>query len=244
MQYKIKIPNFEGPFDLLLYFIKRDELNIYDIPIARITEEFLNYIQFMKFFDLELAGEFILMASTLMYIKSQMLLPRELPNDDGEIEDPRQQLVQRLIEYKQFKAASKELMALSEESKYIYYRQIFEQDRQIAENANGKKYVNATLFDLINAFRKALTKSDAAPDSHVVNLIPVTLDDKINYLKDKLIYKPRLSFFEITLGESRQNIIITFLAILELLKLQEIFIRQSEVFDDIVISRKPEFSLN
>jgi segregation and condensation protein A len=244
MQYKIKIPDFEGPFDLLLYFIKKDELNIYDIPIARITEEFLNYIQIMKFFDLELAGEFILMASTLMYIKSQMLLPRELPNDDGEIEDPRQQLVQRLIEYKQFKAASQELMALSEESRYIYYRQIFEQDRLIAENSIGKKFVNATLFDLINAFRKALSKSDITPPSHIINLIPLTVDDRMNYLTEKLKHKNMLSFIEITNGETRQNIIITFLAILELIKMQEIFIRQSDIFDDIIITSKPEYNLN
>jgi len=85
--YKIRLPNFEGPFDLLLFFIKRDELNIYDIPIARITEEFLKYIRVMQYFDLELAGEFLLMASTLMYIKSQMLLPRPVSEEDGEIEE-------------------------------------------------------------------------------------------------------------------------------------------------------------
>ena len=95
--YKISLPNFEGPFDLLLYFIKRDEINIYDIPIAKITEEFLSYIRLMQYFDLELAGEFIYMASTLIYIKTQMLLPKGDVEIGDEIEDPRTQLVERLI---------------------------------------------------------------------------------------------------------------------------------------------------
>ncbi|MFP4528160.1 MAG: segregation and condensation protein A, partial [Candidatus Kapaibacterium sp.] len=126
--YNIKLPNFEGPFDLLLYFIKRDEINIYDIPIARITEEFLNYIRLMKIFDLELAGEFVLMAANLMYIKTQMLLPRYKDEEGEEIEDPRTQLVQRLLEYKQFKEASGEMAEMAEEQRYVYYREVFEAD--------------------------------------------------------------------------------------------------------------------
>ncbi|MCL5991067.1 MAG: segregation/condensation protein A, partial [Bacteroidetes bacterium] len=116
--YKLKLPNFEGPFDLLLYFIKKDEINIYDIPIARITEEFLKYIRLMSLFDLELAGEFLVMAANLMYIKSQLLLPRESSGDGVDIEDPRTLLVQRLIEYKQIKEAARDLSMMAEDSRY------------------------------------------------------------------------------------------------------------------------------
>lgn len=153
--YKIKLPNFEGPFDLLLYFIKRDELNIYDIPISKVTSEFLDYIRIMKYFDLELAGEFILMASTLMYIKAQLLLPKPKSSEDSAVEDPRTSLVQKLLEYKQMKDAAQQLHSMSEDNKYTLYRRLFDFDREVLEAS--AEFKNANLFELMKALQKSNT---------------------------------------------------------------------------------------
>lgn len=239
--YKIILPNFEGPFDLLLYFIKRDELNIYDIPISKITEEFLKYIRLMQFFDLELAGEFLVMAATLMYIKSQLLLPREDKNEDGEIEDPRTQLVQRLIEYKQFKSAAHELYTYSEENKYVYYRKLFDSDANLAENSGDIYYKNATLFDLLNAVNKFIARNKAINDNkHIVKIFPITIEEKVAMIYDLLKTKTRFSFFKLFSSWDRQHIVTTFVAILELIKRKEIYIQQENNFDDIIISKRPK----
>lgn len=237
--YKIVLSNFEGPFDLLLYFIKRDELNIYDIPISRITEEFLNYIKMMKFFDLELAGEFILMASTLMYIKAQMLLPRPKSDDDSEIEDPRTGLVRKLLEYKLFKDAAQDLGTLAESQKYVYYRNLFDSDRDLMESSAS--YKNANLFDLINALNNVLNKNVQIQPSHIVQLEQITVEEKIDMILDILKKSKRISFYELTKKITRPHIIVTFLAILELLKYQKIWIHQEENFVDIIIMNRNEY---
>lgn len=240
--YKITLPNFEGPFDLLLYFIRRDELNIYDIPIARITEEFLNYIRIMQYFDLELAGEFLLMAATLMYIKTQMLLPRTENADGEEIEDPRTQLVQKLIEYRQIKEAAAELGSIAEEQRYTYYRKYFAAD--MPETAALPEYKNATLFDLMKAFGNIMKRAEEDKKEHVVNIAPVSIDEKKEMVLGMLRKKKRLSFFTIIVNRPRMHIIVTFLALLELIKSQAIIIKQTDLFDDIIISEKPVFNLN
>lgn len=231
--YKIVLPNFEGPFDLLLYFIKRDELNIYDIPISKISEEFLNYIKFMQYFDLELAGEFILMSATLMYIKAEMLLPRPKFDEDSEVEDPRTGLVQKLLEYKLYKDASKELAELQESQKYVFYRNLFESDASIIENSAS--YSNATLFDLINAYNKAVQKTEKTAPRHVVELENVTVEEKIEIINHLLEKEKRISFNNFISKSNKANIIVSFLAILELMKYQKIYIFQNENFDDIII---------
>lgn len=240
--YKITLPNFEGPFDLLLYFIRRDELNIYDIPIARITEEFLNYIRIMQYFDLELAGEFLLMAATLMYIKTQMLLPRTGNQENEELEDPRTQLVQKLIEYRQIKDVAGEIGVMAEEQKYTYYRKYFGSD--IPENYSQPEYKNASLFDLMKAFGNIMKRAEAETREHVVNFTPVSIDEKKEMVMAMLKKKKRLSFFGIIRNQPRIHIIVTFLAMLELIKKQVIIIKQTDLFDDIIISEKPVFNLN
>ena len=243
--YKIRLPNFEGPFDLLLFFIKRDELNIYDIPISRITEEFLKYIRVMQYFDLELAGEFLLMASTLMYIKSQMLLPRTADDEDEEIEDPRTQLVQRLIEYKKYKDAAGDMSEMAEDQRYVFYRNLFEADkRKETTNGNGADYKNASLFDLIKAFKSILERTDESKTQHVVNLFPVTVKEKYHEILNVLKQSKRESFKHMMSGKNRQHVIVSFLAILELIKDKMVFVSQSDTFDDIIISQKPELVLN
>lgn len=236
--YKIQLPDFEGPFDLLLYFIKRDEINIYDIPISRITEEFLNYVKVMHYFDLELAGEFIFMASTLMYIKTQMLLPHANEDGSADIEDPRTALVQKILEYKQYKEASYELAEMKERNKYSFYRDMFEVEYRQVEGDNI--YKNATLFDLMKAFGAAIERSKSQEINHVVEVFKVTIEDKMEMINQYLSSKPRLSFLSIVKGQNRQHIIVTFLAILELMKLQIIYLIQEDNFDDIMITRKSD----
>lgn len=231
--YKIKLPNFEGPFDLLLYFIKRDELNIYDIPISHITEEFLNYIRIMQYFDLELAGEFILMAANLMYIKTQMLLPVTKDDNEEEIEDPRTNLVQRLLEYKKYKEAAVELREMSEDQKYVLYRKIFDGDIAIIEE--NTNYKNANLFDLIAALRKAIERNNKVEISHEVQIINVTIEDRSIHILTLLNTKKRINFGDVIKGVSRLHIVVTFLAILDLIRNNKIMVFQEDNLDDFLI---------
>ena len=154
MSYKVKLDIFEGPFDLLLYLIKKSELNVYDIPIASILEQYLQYLELMRLLDLNIAGEFIVMAATLMQIKSKMLLPQETnPLDEipEEEKDPRAELVKRLLEYKQFKEAADQLRLKERARQDIFKRQTVLEDAE-----SGESFFEASLFDLINAFSKAL----------------------------------------------------------------------------------------
>ena len=236
--YKIKLPNFEGPFDLLLYFIKRDELNIYDIPISKITFEFLNYIKLMNLFDIELAGEFVVMAANLMYIKTQMLLPRQV-NADGTVdEDPRKQLVQNILEYMQFKESAKNLSFLANENKYLLYRENF--DAELTQVNLSALYKNATLYDLMKAYGTAINRKVIKPNPHIVEMFSVTVEEKLAEIKQKLISNKRFTFSQLIENQTRQHIIVSFLAILELMKIGEIFITQESPFSDFIISETPE----
>lgn len=232
--YKIKLPNFEGPFDLLLYFIKKDEVNIYDIPIARIAEEFLSYIRLMQYFDLELASEFIYMAANLMYIKSQMLLPRMVEAGSEEGEDPRKQLIQRLLEYQQIKDGAKNIGEHYENQKYTYYRSLFDADREEYEE---EIYKNTTIFDLMNAFKKAIQKAKGDPP-HIVDMNTVSVEERMSALMDVIKSKKKVTFYNFVKDTNKISIVATFLAILNLLKDNMIFIRQSKDFGDIVIFAK------
>ncbi len=235
--YSIRLPNFEGPFDLLLYFIKRDEINIYDIPIARITEEFLSYIKVIKYFDLELAGEFILMASTLMYIKTSLLLPGPVDDNGIEIEDPRTRLVERLLEYKRFKEAAADLAAKADECKYVYYRNLFAADDKLAgDNAHFK---NATLFDLVNAFQAAIDRLNKKPAEHHVETVTATVEEQIEVINAAISKKGRVRFSDLVANSSANVIVATFLAILDMLKNGNIFIVQNDLFAEIEIAAPP-----
>ena len=240
MIYKIKLPNFEGPFDLLLYFIRRDELNVYDIPIAKITEEFLKYIRLMKIFDLELAGEFLSMAANLIYIKTQMLLPKEKSEDGAEPDDPRAQLVQRLIEYKQFKEASQDLAEYGEEQRYAYYRELFSTEQKIVAEQQPTGFRNATVFDLFAAFQACLDRLKKNNVHHEVQISPVTVEEKREFIMNQIRTQKRLKFFDIIQYDNRNIIVVTFLAILDLVKFKLIAIRQEQLFEDIYIFEASE----
>ena len=189
-----------------------------------------------NYFDLELAGEFLVMVATLMYIKTQMLLPIS-KNEDEKIEDPRTVLVQKLIEYKQFKEASKELSQFAENNKYIFYRQLFEKAQV---NEDDIYYENSTLFDLIRAFKIALERTQGKIKEHIIQIPSISINEKITFIKNKLKKQKKISFYSLVFGESRKNIIITFLAILEMIKMSLIKIYQESNFDDIIIVNPEE----
>jgi len=234
--YNVKLSNFEGPLDLLLFFIKRDELDIYDIPIASISAEFLEYVKLMELLDLELAGEFVVMASTLVSIKAQMLLPREptgVPGEHLEEEDPRAELVKALLEYKRYKEAAESMNTAAEEQRYVLYRQLFEAEEIHAQNDGA--YRNATLFDLLKALKRAIERAPDEPSAHVVTRFPITVEEKSEEIVHLLRGRPSVRFFELVLGLTKMHIVVTFLALLELAKNQLIRIRQDGSFDDIVV---------
>lgn len=240
--YSVRLQNFEGPLDLLLFFIKRDELDIYDIPIASITQEFLEYVKVLELLDLELAGEFIVMASMLVQIKAQMLLPREekegvLPGTIDE-DDPRAELVKRLLEYKRYREASDSLSISAENQKYVLYRQIFEAEEIHA--AQSDSYRNATLFDLLKALKRAIEKAPEKAEPHVVTRFPITVEEKSDEIMHVLKSKPAARFFELVSGLTKMHIVVTFLALLELAKLQRILVQQDLRFDDIVIVERKD----
>lgn len=185
MSYRVKLNDFEGPLDLLLFFIKRDQLDIYDIPIARIAKEFLDYIHIMQLLDLEVVGDFIVMAATLMQIKVKMLLPHEEGIEDLIEEDPRKELADRLAEYARFKEAARNFGRLEEEGNRLLYRTYFKQDERQYASPETDGLKNATLIDLITAFKKAVDKMDTTP-YHDIQRINVTIDEQIEFLLEAI----------------------------------------------------------
>lgn len=235
--FKIKLKEFEGPFDLLLYFIKRDELDIYDIPIAPIAEEFLAYIKMMQILDIEMASDFLVMASTLLQIKAEMLL-RQDEGEDGEISeenDPRLPLVEQLLEYKKFKEASRHLSRQAEENKYRFYRQLY--DSEIAEYEKNAGYKNATLFSLLAALEKVMQRHKVTEETiHHVNLYPISVDDKKNDIWNFLQKKTRMYFLKYIENFSKMEIVVTFLAILEMARANQISLFQDDELSDIIVT--------
>jgi segregation and condensation protein A len=232
--YKIKLDHFEGPLDLLLFFIKRDELNIYDIPISRITGEFLEYVNLIKMLDLEVAGDFILMASTLMHIKVRMLLPREI-DEKGEEIDPRAELVQALLEYKRYKEMSEEFSLLESEQRKLNFRGNFSADEKEAPPEYDILLKNITVFDLAKAFKKVIEGLKEVPVHEIIK-INVTIDQQIQYILDKLNEFGELHFTSLVEGMMEKiRIVVTFVALLEMTKMGSIGIDESTEFNDFII---------
>ena len=234
--YKIKLDHFEGPLDLLLFFIKRDELNIYDIPISKITKEFLEYVNLIRTMDLETAGDFILMASTLMHIKARMLLPREI-DEKGEEIDPRADLIQALLEYKKYKEMSEELSFFESNQRKLSYRGNFSEDEKIAPPDYEILLKNVSIYDLAKAFKKVIEGLKEQP-IHEIRKINITIDEQINYIFECFGDKNELHFLSLVNGmKEKIRIVITFVALLELIKIGRIGIKASDNFNDFVIIR-------
>jgi segregation and condensation protein A len=234
--YKIKLDQFEGPLDLLLFFIKRDELNIYDIPISRITSEFLEYVNLIKLMDLEVAGDFILMASTLMHIKVRMLLPREV-DERGEEIDPRADLIKALLEYKKYKEVAEDLTFLESNQRKLSFRGNYSEDEKTSPPEYDILLKNISIYDLAKAFKKVI--EGVKPQVvHEIKKINVSLDEQINFILNKIIEKGEIHFLSLVHGmKEKIRIVITFIALLELAKMERLGIKESPEFNDFVIYR-------
>ena len=234
--YTIKLHDFEGPLDLLLFFIKRDELDIYDIPIASITKEFLDYMHFLQQFDLEIAGEFLVMAAELMQIKVKMLLPPE-QGEEEEL-DPRANLIQRLVEYKRYKEMSMQMKNREEEQMKVHYRGYRSADEHSVEEETGEDMIrDVTFFDLIASFKFAM---DRMPKKfvHEIDKINVTIDEQIAYIEEYFSRRSEATFYDLVKDfTERIRIVVTFLALLEVIRAKKIIIRQLRPFGDLSIMR-------
>ncbi|MFO7559657.1 MAG: segregation/condensation protein A [Desulfobacterales bacterium] len=219
--YKVKLDIFEGPMDLLVYLIRKAKVDIYDIPIALITDQFLEYIDWMKSMNIDFAGEFLLMAATLTQIKSRMLLPSH--DDDEEEEDPRMEIARPLAEYLQIKAAAEELMERSLLGEDTFSRTASKEDIPVNQD---DKMINVGLFELIDAFQTIL--NNISPDHRVdFSADKISVKDRINQIVDLFENKGSITFEELFAGKyDKRNIVVTFLAILEMAKLNLIRIVQ------------------
>ena len=238
MSYKIKLEMFEGPLDLLLYLVKKDHLNIYDIPIAQVAEQYLQYINLMQLLDLNIAGEFLVMAATLMQIKSKMLLPAEETAAEEEREDPREELMRRLLEYEKFKEIAETLRQKESDQKEVFKRPRAEIEKEIPPDKGV--YFEAGIFDLINAFSAALKDVPKEVFYEVIK-DEFTIEEKIHEILHLLLVKTSVCISELfNKAKNKIEIIVAFLAILELVRLKEIIARQKELFKDIEILRNKE----
>lgn len=234
--YKIKLDHFEGPLDLLLFFIKRDELNIYDIPISSITKEFLEYVNLIKMLDLEVAGDFILMASTLMHIKVRMLLPKEV-DEKGEEIDPRAELVKALLEYKRYKEVSEDLGYMESNQRKLNFRGNFSADEKEAIPEYEILLKNVTIYDLAKAFKRVLDGIKEEP-VHKIQKVNITIDEQIEYIISLLDTNNELHFLSLVESmKEKIRIIVTFIALLELVKIGRIRIKESADFNDFILMK-------
>lgn len=241
MSVKIKLDNFEGPFDLLFHLIEKEELNIYDIPIAKITEQYLIYIQEMLQLDLEVASEFLVMAATLLAIKARMLLPKPpKSNDDAQHqEDPRTELVEKLLEYKKYKAASDFLrlragqaaQAITRPDESEYFLSLF----------GEPELTGVSLLQISDAFAKILARLDKIPPIIKLKKREITVGDKMDFILKKLMQGKHYTFEELfEFPSTRMELVITFLAVLELIRLRKVLVKQKDAFGEIFIFKRIE----
>ena len=239
MGYKVKLELFEGPLDLLLYLIKKEEMDITDIPISEITDQYLQYLNVMQLLDLDIAGEFLVMAAELMRIKSRLLLPpEEQTAEEVEEEDPRAELIRRLLEYQKFKEAAKRLGDLESNRKDFFTRRVGDPSQE-PESGEGD-YFETGIFDLIAAFSKVIQR---LPKKMLYEIVKdeFTVEGKIHEILHLILSDPVVLFSKLfEKAKSRFEVVATFLAVLELIRMQEIVIRQESPFGEIEISRNTD----
>lgn len=234
MSYNVKLDVFEGPLDLLLFFIKRDEINIYDIPISHITNEYLEYLELMKSMNLHLAGEFILMASLLIRIKVRMLLPRKEVDETVDVEDPRTELVEMLLEYKKYKDVSNFLRKLETDQLKLHQVNSFldsvEWDPEIFLS-------DVNLLDMGIAFNKLLVNLPK-PSYYEIETYKININQQIQFINSMFLNRKRIRFSELAQRlKNRIEVLITFLAILEMIKNQKLRVSQKIVFGDFWLTK-------
>jgi segregation and condensation protein A len=230
-ELSLKIGEFAGPLDLLLYLIRQEQANIFDIPIAKITDEYLRFIRMMKRLDIAVAADFLVMAATLIEIKSKMLLPRD-PSapDDDEMEDPRKELVDRLLEYEQFKSAAQMLYERSTVEQAVFSRGKIESDENNAE-------VDASVFDILTIFQKIMARH-AEEIKMEIHREEISLADMIKTLKRRIMEDSELSvlkFFEEM--HNKRELVTAFIAVLEIVRTEHIRLLQSKTFGDIILKK-------
>lgn len=242
VSFEIRLPQFEGPFDLLLFFIERDELDIHDIPIAGIANDFMDHLHSMQTMNIELASEWILVAATLMRIKARMLLPRYEKDDQGNEVDPRQDLVRQLLDYKQFKAAAEDLRILEDDRMMRFTRGNLQQELlKMAgdmETGYAGELNHLTLYKLIATFEKVMGRFEDNLNkvSHTVIQYPYTVDGQKDHIKSMLIKKPQMNFSELfDECTSKIHAVFNFLALLELLQTGTVLIVLGEGFNSFVV---------
>jgi segregation and condensation protein A len=237
--YRVALEHFEGPLDLLLFLIQRDEVDVYDIPIAHITDQYLQFLDAMQSLDLDIAGEFILMAATLMAIKSRLLLPALAVDEEGEIVDPRAELVRQLVEYRRFRAAAEHLGRLRGERRGVCGR-----GSAAALPESPEPELEVGLFSLLAAYRHALDQASVRAAARPrIAVEPVRIEDRVRMIRLWIGRRPRLRLSELLVeAKSRLEVIVTFMAILELVRLGEIGVRQPELFSDLYLLRKGEMN--
>jgi segregation and condensation protein A len=245
LSFEIKLPLFEGPFDLLLFFIERDELDIHDIPISQVTEDFLSYIRQLEQMNIEVASEFILVAATLMRIKAKMLLPRPVLNEEGEEIDPREELVKHLLEYKRYKSVIKELADMEEERARKHERgNVVREIKKLSEgNDVEAELQDVTLYKLLKVFERVTARFELKQREkpHQVVQYPYTIAGQRDFIIGSLGERERLSFLEIIEQDPNKiAVIFNFLAILELLQLNEISLQVGEGFNNFWVLQKKE----
>ncbi|MEO1260925.1 MAG: segregation/condensation protein A [Bacteroidota bacterium] len=243
--YTIKLPQFEGPFDLLLFFIERDELDIYNIPIAKITDDFLSYIREMESLNVDLASEFILVAATLCRIKAKMLIPRKPLDEEGNEIDPREELVRRLLEYKRYKSILDDMRKLEEErSKREHRGNASKELRQIASVALvDVELEKLTLFSLLKTFERLVRRmeDDKSRVVHTVVKWNYTIAGQREYIFSKLRPNEKTDFESMFMRlDNRIHAIVTFLALLEMLNLQLLTVVQGEGANNFWVSLNEE----
>ena len=231
--YQVRLEIFEGPLDLLLYLIKKEEIDIYDIPIARITEQYLDHLRLMEELDIAVAGDFLVIAATLIYIKSKMLLPPDpaIAGDADLAEDPRAELVERLLEYQKFKSAANMLYSRGEVEGACYTRGALETDTNNPE-------VAATVFDLLRVFRDILERQQSAAEMEIER-DEMTIGEKLAQIRALIAVSGEISVREVfELAGSKRDLILTFLAFLELVKEGEISLIQQRLFGEIIARKR------
>ena len=235
VDYKVKLEVFEGPLDLLLYLIKQDEIDIYDISLERITSQYLEYLQAFKELNIELAGEFIVMAANLIYLKSRSLLPRDQqpPEEDASEDDPRWELIRQLIEYKKFKEAASELNLRALEQERIFVR-----DTAFTSAIQEPLRLGEVgIFQLIGAFQTVIKRIEARQDMQEIFSERFTVSEKIDSILQRIATGNRFRFSDLFgAAASRVEVVVTFLALLELIRLRQVRAIQKNVFEEIEIA--------
>lgn len=246
MSYKIKIDAFEGPLDLLLHLINRLEIDIYDIPVAEITDQYVSYIHTMKELELDVASEYLVMAATLLAIKSKMLLPKHEDEWDAEEEefiyeeDPRDELVMQLLEYKKYKEAAGEFKHLEAERALIYTKPPIDLT-PFSSDANVEKAdLDVNLYDMLGAFQKLLRRKRLQkPLQTRITRQEVSIERRIGELRETLRAKGnKVPFTSLFVDDNKEQLVVTFLAILEMMKQNEVIVEQTNNFEDIFIAWK------